>query len=218
MRNLSVLWTYTLVTMAMEKETVGSATTGHDDTEDRRLVQRTLAGDLRAFTSIVESYTPVFHSLLTHMHPHRCNESIEDDLQEIFLRIFRALPRFALEKSFFSWAYTIAMNWSRSLWRTYGRRRRWRTVPYDDCMGTLEGSDPDPFDSVVASEAKQMLARGLSKLKPIQRDVFTLRMMEGLSVQDTAKVLGIPEGTVKTHLHRARALLRKWFASHHWNV
>jgi RNA polymerase sigma-70 factor (ECF subfamily) len=85
-------------------------------------------------------------------------------------------------------------------------------------MGTLEGSDPDPFDSVVASEAKQMLARGLSKLKPIQRDVFTLRMMEGLSVQDTAKVLGIPEGTVKTHLHRARALLRKWFASHHWNV
>jgi RNA polymerase sigma-70 factor (ECF subfamily) len=186
---------------------------------DTQLVYRTLHEDKEAFGQLVSSYTPTFYALVKRMTPDRSPESIEDDLQEIFLRIYRALPTFREGSPFFSWAYTIAMNWIRS------QRRKGRShysappIPYDEEVAILQGTHHTdiPEEAAIAAEAEHLVMQALDELKPAYREVFILRMMQGLSVSDTAKVMRIPEGTVKTYLHRGRNKLRDWLLKHHWN-
>lgn len=191
----------------------------HNDDADSRLVKSIVQGDKEEFTALVQRYTPLFYSLLKRMGPDASLENIEDDLQEIFLRIYRALPTFREGSSFFSWAYTIAMNWIRSQRRKYRVARRHPTVVYDDALATLQGdrTSRTPEEIILAQEAERMLTQALQTLKSEQREVFILRMMQGLSVTETAQVLGIPEGTVKTHLYRSRLGLRAWLENHQWN-
>ena len=70
----------------------------------------------------------------------------------------------------------------------------------------------------ISVEAERLLLKALRELRPAYREVCVLRMMQHLSVQDTAHVLHIPEGTVKTHLHRARKALQDWFSEHRWEL
>lgn len=191
----------------------------HNDDTDSRLVRSIVQGDKESFTAIVERYTPLFYSLLKRMGPDASPENIEDDLQEIFLRIYRALPTFHEGSSFFSWAYTIAMNWIHSQRRKYRVARRHPTVVYDDALAILQGSRTNrtPEEIILAQEAERMLTQALQTLKSEQREVFILRMMQGLSVTETARILGIPEGTVKTHLYRSRHGLRTWLERHQWD-
>lgn len=190
----------------------------HDD--DAQLVYRTLHEDKEAFGLIVEAYSPIFYTLIKRVTPNRSPESIEDDLQEIFLRIYRALPTFREGNSFFSWAYTIAMNWARSQQRKARSAKSDYNIPYDEEIAGLQGNRyrETPEDTAIAVEAEQLLLQALQELKNSYREVFILRMVEGLSVSDTAKILKIPEGTVKTYLHRGRQKLRHWLLKHQWNL
>ncbi|MDX9935355.1 MAG: sigma factor [Sphaerochaetaceae bacterium] len=115
----------------LEQSLNNPSTFTHVDDRDAHAVYRTLHQDKQAFGEIVQSYTPVFYSLLRRLSPDRSNESIEDDLQEIFLRIYRALATYKSDRSFFSWAYTIAMNWIRSKRRKLYAGRTSTTVSYD---------------------------------------------------------------------------------------
>jgi len=186
---------------------------------DTQLVYRTLHEDKEAFGQLVSSYTPTFYALVKRMAPDRSPESIEDDLQEIFLRIYRALPTFREGSPFFSWAYTIAMNWIRSQRRKGRSRNRFPPIPYDEEVAVLQGTHRTdvPEEAAIAAEAEQLVMQALEELKPAYREVFILRMMQGLSVSDTAKVMRIPEGTVKTYLHRGRNKLREYLVKHQWN-
>lgn len=186
---------------------------------DTQLVYRTLHEDKEAFSQLVSSYTPTFYALIKRMTPDRTPESIEDDLQEIFLRIYRALPTFREGNPFFSWAYTIAMNWIRSQRRKGRSHYRIPPIAYDEEVAVLQGTHHTdiPEEAAIAAEAEHLVMQALDELKPVYREVFILRMMQGLSVSDTAKVMRIPEGTVKTYLHRGRNKLRAWLVKHHWN-
>ncbi|NLV83654.1 MAG: sigma-70 family RNA polymerase sigma factor [Spirochaetales bacterium] len=189
------------------------------DEADARLVYKTLHKDKEAFGSIVVSYTPIFYSLIRHMGI-RSQETIEDELQEIFLRIYKALPTFREGRSFFTWSYTIAMNWIRSQQRKNRAKRTINPIQYDEEMGILQGhrhSDA-PEEHIVRSEARRILQAALLASKPIYRQVFVLRMIQGLSVSETAQVLHLPEGTVKTYLFRSREQLRIYLTEHHWDA
>ena len=124
------------------------------------------------------------------------------------------------DRSFFSWAYTIAMNWIRSKRRKLYAGRTSTTVSYDEDIKILQGKaySESPEDVAISVEAERLLLKALRELRPAYREVFVLRMMQHLSVQDTAHVLHIPEGTVKTHLHRARKALQDWFSEHRWEL
>ncbi|PKL28876.1 MAG: hypothetical protein CVV46_04340 [Spirochaetae bacterium HGW-Spirochaetae-2] len=196
-----------------------SETDGKHHDLDTQLVYRTLHEDKEAFGQLVSSYTPTFYALVKRMAPDKSPESIEDDLQEIFLRIYRALPTFREGSPFFSWAYTIAINWIRSQRRKERTRKAVSPIPYDEEAAVLQGNHHTdaPEEAAIVAEAEHLVMQALKELKPAYREVFILRMMQGLSVTDTAKVLRIPEGTVKTYLHRGRRKLRDWLVKHHWN-
>lgn len=186
---------------------------------DARLVYQTLHEDKEAFGDLVVSYTPIFYSLIRHMGI-RSQESVEDELQEIFLRIYKALPTFREGRSFFTWSYTIAMNWIRSQQRKNRAKKTVDPIQYNEEMGILQGDyhSAAPEEHLVRLEARRILHAALQASKPIYRQVFVLRIIQGLSVSETAQVLHLPEGTVKTYLFRSREQLRSYLTEHHWDA
>jgi RNA polymerase sigma-70 factor (ECF subfamily) len=134
----------------------------------------------------------VFRMALTMM---RDAGRAEEVTQDIFLKLWRALPGFDGRAALSTWLYTIARNTCLSAVRTESYRK---TVPLDEC------SQPTVPNTALRDLA---LEQCLSKLPDVQREVITLFYLEERSVADVATMLDLPEGTVKSHLHRARRAL-----------
>jgi RNA polymerase sigma-70 factor (ECF subfamily) len=121
----------------------------------------------------------------------------EDVTQDVFIKLWRALPIYDGRASVGTWLYTIARNTCLSAIRAEGYRR---TTALDD-VHALEPS--------VSSTTPLAISVGqcLSRLPDVQRQVVTLFYLQERSVSDVAAMLDLPEGTVKSHLHRARRAL-----------
>lgn len=158
-----------------------------------------LRGEETAFRDLVDRYTPVLFALSARMLGDR--EEAADAVQEIFLRAYRALPRFRLNARFHTWLYTIALNWLRSRLRS---RRSRRAV---EARLPPPAGGPDPADVALDREAERLAAAALDGLPPRYREPFVLRHSQELSIREIGDVLGLPEGTVKVRLHRARLML-----------
>jgi len=178
-----------------------------EDTQDLLAIQETLRGDRRAFDGVVRRYTPVLYSLAYRLLGAR--EEAEEAVQEIFLRAFRALPQFRLGRRFHPWLYTIALNYLRTRSRRNRRQARLRIRPLDEALDipAAPRAGADPAGEVERAAAEQLAQEALQRLPSRYREVFVLRQIEGLAVRDVAEILGLPEGTVKSFLHRGRALL-----------
>ena len=132
----------------------------------------------------------------------RNREAAEDVAQEIFIRIWRALPTFDGRASLSTWIYTIARNTSLSALR--GRRNH---VSLSD-LEMLPGADIIDESAKVESQAEQAaLARLIDELPAKQRQVVLLFYLQDQSHEEVAAMLAMPVGTVKTLLHRARERL-----------
>jgi RNA polymerase sigma-70 factor (ECF subfamily) len=187
------------------------------DAQDLWAVQATLNGDQAAFEEIVKRYTPLLYSLAFRLLGK--GEEAEDAVQEIFEKAFRALPRFRISMRFFPWLYTIGLNHLRTLERRRRRRGRLR-VSSAEPQRMLEIVASDQGNPVKQSELKEgerLAQEALDTLRIEQREVFILRQIQGLSVQEVAEVLQIPQGTVKTHLHRARKQMIDFLSSKGWD-
>jgi RNA polymerase sigma-70 factor (ECF subfamily) len=179
-------------------------------------VQATLNGDARAFDEIVKRYTPLLYSLAYRLLGR--GEEAEDAVQDILEKVFRALPRFRISQRFFPWLYTIGVNHLRSVQRRHRRRSRWKLVNAEPqrVLESLPSDRQNPAEHSELEEGERLAHEALQVLRPEQREVFVLRQIQGLSVQEVAEVLGIPEGTVKTHLHRARKAMIAFLSSRGW--
>jgi RNA polymerase sigma-70 factor (ECF subfamily) len=188
-----------------------------DDSDDLLALQRTLRGESQAFDFIVKKYTPILYSLCYRMTDSR--EAAEEAVQEILLRVYRSLGRFRLGKRFYPWIYTIAVNYLRSSNRKRKKTQRIREVPFQDSILNSRSKEhhTDPIQNLEHREGERLAAEALATLRPAYREVFVLRQMEGLSVREVSEVLDIPEGTVKTYLHRARMRLIEILTSQGWN-
>jgi RNA polymerase sigma-70 factor (ECF subfamily) len=171
------------------------------DAEDLEAVQETLLGNPDAFGLIVERYTPVVFSLAYRFLG--SVEEAEDAVQEIFLRAYRSLARFKLSSRFFTWLYTIALNWLRSRARRLGRRRR-TTSELPDPHLMVASAGADPVAIALAGETDRLIQDAIERLRPTYREVFVLHHVQELQVREIAEILRVPEGTVKTRLFRAR--------------
>jgi len=183
---------------------------------DREAVRCTLEGDRQAFRFIVERYTPLLYSLACRLLGHA--EEAEDAVQEIFERLYRSLQRYDPRRSFHPWMYTLALNHLRSLRRRAGRRIRALPVdPLDlDSRPAAHGDAEEPGRRAALAEGERLAARALEGLPARQREVFVLRQLEGLSVAEVAEILKMPEGTVKTLLHRSRQRLARRLVQEGW--
>jgi RNA polymerase sigma-70 factor (ECF subfamily) len=185
--------------------------------EDRRdidCIQTTLEDDNNAFQDIVVRYTPLFYALSADILGFSDREQIEDIVQEIFIRIYHSLDRFNQQQRFFPWAYTIALNHLRGIRR---KKKQKIEVSYRDELLQSQGHRSlDPSDIAISHEAESAVKNALASLKRVYREVFVLRIMQGVSVSETAEILHMPEGTVKTHLFRAKKQLRKKLELEQW--
>jgi len=139
-------------------------------------------------------------------------EDAEDALQEGMLSAFKNLRRFEGRSKFSSWLTRIVIN--AALMRLRSQRAH-RTVSADEPLGEAESTlaeqladpAPDPERLYAREELRQLLDRNLTELSPEMRTAVRLRDIEGLSTQEAAEALGVPENTLKSRLHRARLQL-----------
>ncbi len=182
-----------------------------EPTEDAVLVTRTLAGDGDAFRQLVERYQRGVFGIVLQLV--RDRSAAEDLAQEAFLKAYRALDTFELERKFSSWLFKIAHNAAID----HLRRRGPETLPLEspdeegpDLLATLAAPAHDTPEALARRRRlAAALEEAVARLKPDYRLVMELRFRQGLAYEEIAEVTGLPLGTVKTHLHRARKGMAK---------
>ena len=129
----------------------------------------------------------------------------EDVIQEAFIKAYRALGQFRAEASLATWFYRIVV-------RQAHNYCRWRTVR--ETWSALWHGGPQPAAAPASGDPllRRRIAKALAQLSRSQKEVFVLVHMEGFSVREAAALMEKPEGTVKSHLHRALQALRSELA------
>ncbi|MEW9612997.1 RNA polymerase sigma factor [Shinella sp. S4-D37] len=178
--------------------------------DEAALIRRAVAGEAEAVRKIIKAHNQRLYRLVRAVV--RSNADAEDVLQEAYLRAFASLNSFQGECSLSTWLSRIALN--AALMRLRAHKRLKRAVP---ARGPAEAEIiPFPISSSIADPERVMAQRQILHLVEEATDalpetfrlVFVARVIEGLSVEETAALLDLPAATVKTRLHRARKLIR----------
>ncbi len=174
---------------------------------DQEIVRLCLSGDADAFEALVERYGGrVYNVALRITHD---PDSARDCAQDAFIRAYRALHQYDPAYAFGPWLFRITTNASLN----FLQRGRGREITVEEFPDAPEPPDAGPELSAVRKEDVQEVLDAMAELPPAYRAALTLRHMQQLSYQEVADALGIPIGTVKTHLHRARAALKQTLAA-----
>jgi RNA polymerase sigma-70 factor (ECF subfamily) len=176
---------------------------------DAELVARWQGGDSSAFEVLVRRHErPVFR-LALRMLGNR--EEAEDVTQEALLSLHRHGHRFRRESRFSTFVYRVAANAALNRRRTLGRSRARERALAERHSGGFElpQSPRDPGDAAVGAQVQARVQEALQELPPDLRLAIVLYDIEGLAYGDIARVLEVPEGTVKSRIHRARNALRE---------
>jgi RNA polymerase sigma-70 factor (ECF subfamily) len=143
-------------------------------------------------------------------------EEARDVSQDVFLQVYRMLPRFEGRSSLKTWIYRIVVNHCHNRQRWWRRRRKDRSRPIDELSpadeARLSERNPDgsnPYEELRRREEGRAVQAALLAVSFEHRAILLLREVEGLSVEMLAQSLGVPEGTVKSRLSRAREALRR---------
>lgn len=178
--------------------------------DDEELVALSQGGSEDAYAVLVERYSDYVFTIAARILGD--DEDAYDAAQEAFVRAYRAIDRFRGDAKFSSWLYRITTN--RAL--THLKRRRKRAPALDIDAGPhiesaidVEPTRTRPDQLVVDAEFRDQVRAAVAKLPDQYRTVITLFYLEERSYKEVADVLGLPMGTLKTHLHRGRAMLRK---------
>ena len=178
--------------------------TSEDADEDRTLIDRWHGGDQRAATALVERHVTALSRFVRSLGALSAPEEI---VQDTFVRAFGALDTFRGESSLRSWLFTIARRLVLDQ-RRAGRRDRLH-VAIEDAQNVLASGD-DLLGHVVADEAEARVRQAVAKLSPTQREVFTLRVVEGLSYKEIAAVADTTEGAARVHYHNAMRAVKEF--------
>ena len=177
---------------------------------DLMLVERTVAGDQRAFELLVLKYQRRIERLIGRMV--RDVDLVEDIAQETFIRAYRALAQFRGEAQFYTWLYRIAVNTAK---KALGDLKRdplvseaaFRTGDDDDetsSVGNELTTSETPETVLAAKEIAATVNAAMEALPEELRQAVTLREIEGLSYEEIAEVMNCPIGTVRSRIFRAR--------------
>ena len=178
------------------------------------IVRRARAGDVDAFRSVLEAFEkPVFQTVYR-LVGGRFPNDVEDVTQDLFLKIFRALPRFDPDRGvkFSTWIYTFVKNHCFDVLK----KRRIQVVSYD---GSDRPGDPDkkielpsatgePAELSLRGELGRRIREAVDELPYDQRVAFVLREYQGLDYREIGEIVDCSEGTVKSRLYRAKEALR----------
>ena len=183
------------------------------DRDEQELVQRCRLGDQAACAALVETYARMVGTVVWRATGD--SGAVEDLVQDVFLRVFRALSDFGGRAKLSTWIYTIAHRVAIDHRRQAGR---WREEPgavhddnadpgYLDRWPTTQVADPEAF--AIQEQVGDLVWNGLAQLPDKYRLPLVYTTIEGLDHATVAEILGVPRGTVKTLVFRAKQMLKK---------
>lgn len=168
--------------------------------DDQTLVAETLAGRHEAFGTLVERYDrAVYHLAYRTL---RDQEEARDAAQEAFFKAYRSLRTFKPGAKFSTWIFAIVYH---ACCDRLARRKRYSNEELPERADTAAG----PESEAIASDEARRLRAAIARLPEKYRTVITLYHLQGRQYDEIAQVLGVPMGTVKTHLFRAKEQLRR---------
>jgi RNA polymerase sigma-70 factor (ECF subfamily) len=176
-----------------------------DDEGQRDLIRAAAGGDRRAFEDLVlrkrDQVVRTAFQITGNL------EDAKDVSQGVFLRLWRVLQRFDLEKRFDTWLYRITVNAAIDHIRERGPKGFLQAMP-QDAGDRLRDPSRGPGELFELAQLQSAFLRLASRLAPKQRATFVLKEIEGLDTAEVARVLGVTESTVRNHLLQARRVLR----------
>jgi RNA polymerase sigma-70 factor (ECF subfamily) len=173
-----------------------------EDGRDLELIARWKAGDQRAATELVERHADALARFAISFGE---RQDVDELVQDTFVRAFNSLDGFRGDAAFRTWLFTI----ERRL--LLDRRRAARRRP--DGAEIHEGdaaTEYDALDSVMADETRKRLGEAMKRLSPTQREVFSLRVAQGLSYREIADAVGTTEGAARVHYHNAMRAVKEF--------
>jgi RNA polymerase sigma-70 factor (ECF subfamily) len=173
----------------------GPAAAAGDDAVDRGLVERWLAGDQRAATTLVERHAQALARFAVSVG---VRDDVDEVVQDTFVRAFRSLQDFRGDSSLRTWLFTIERRLVLDRHRARQRRPDRAEVQEEDAATSVTA-----LDGMVAVETEQQVYHAVAQLSRMQRQVFTLRVTEGMSYKEIAGVVGTTEGAARVHYFNA---------------
>jgi RNA polymerase sigma-70 factor (ECF subfamily) len=185
---------------------------------DHDLIALAASGSEKAYRELLDRYQRPVFSLIYRMV--RDREQAEDLAQETFVKVFNHIESFNPKYKFSSWIFKIASN----LTIDALRKKDLKTVSLDGSRNaetpdevdatriTVESRDENPEEFLEAKELGEEIERAIGQLRPEYRQAILLRHVEGRPYEEIAEIMGVPLGTVKTFIHRARGELRETLA------
>jgi RNA polymerase sigma-70 factor, ECF subfamily len=173
-----------------------------DEREDLELIARWKTGNQAAATRLVEKHSA---ALARFAASAGARSDIDELVQDTFVRAFSSLDGFRGESSFRTWLFTIERRLLLDRVRAEKRRRGGVEIQEGDAV-----TEFDALDGMVAGETEGRLHRAIERLSPTQRQVFTLRVAEGMSYRDIADAVGTTEGAARVHYHNAMRSVKEF--------
>lgn len=191
---------------------------------DEELVDRARQDDRRAIEQLIGRYQQKLYRIAYQMC-YADEEEAKDRVQDAFFRAFRNIKKFEGKSSFYTWLYRIVVNTCIDAQR---RRKRWRQTFLPWRFGKTENEKsnttlvdyPDreensnPLSRLTRKQLEIDVKKTLTSLSKKQRTVFQLKVFQEMSIPEIAEIMGLAEGTVKTHLFRATQFIRNQL--HKW--
>jgi RNA polymerase sigma-70 factor (ECF subfamily) len=182
---------------------------------DAAVVAQVLAGDKEAFRVLVERHSRSIFRMVYRMTGNQ--QDAEEILQEAFLRAYKSLARFESRSNFGTWLYRIAVNRALDLLSSRKAQMQMKDTyqitdnpePEESHQVQLPADDPGPDRLLISCEIKNKVAQALSLLTPAERVAFTMRHMEGRSIEEISLALNLKASAAKNSVFRAVQKLRQ---------
>jgi len=184
------------------------------DEREKILVQKSAAGDINAFETLIQSHQKKVYNIALRM-----TKNPEDALelsQDALVRAFLAIKKFRGDSSFATWLYRITMN----VCTDFLRKRNKATVvsieqpDYENEQAIqIAGNEPGPDEISEKNQLKELVRDAMDQLAPEHRQVLILRDLMDMPYRDIANILNVNEGTIKSRINRARESLKKVIAN-----
>lgn len=175
-----------------------------DDPRDAELIARWKAGDQRAATELVQRHASALARFASSCGA-ATGDEIDEVVQDTFVRAFASLDGFRGESTFRTWLFTIERRLMMDRRRAERRRPAGVGVTEEDAA-----TEFDALDELVADEAAARVRRAMDRLTPTQREVFVLRVSEGMSYKDIANAVSTTEGAARVHYHNAMRAIKEF--------
>lgn len=183
--------------------------------ENEKFLDKLQSGDQQAFRILVEKYQPMIQAIGIQMFER--SEDNEDFIQEVFIKIYHALPNFRRKSSLSTWIYRVALNHALNL----NRKNKWKKWLMNglNLIGSNEQAVPQMPGQIEENaeqrEMRRLLNKAIQCLPENQRIAFVMTRIDGLSYAEVAEVMGISEAAVDSLTQRARQNLRKHLSTYY---